>query len=238
MPAEVSRRDPNIGALSRKARYGVSGGLRSRRLWAGGSVLLLAGLSACGGENAAQQAGLRCPQIVIPQEAAIYDLVRNNSTNPKDVLVEARITNTRGGCSYGDGSVTMDVNVEFTAWRGPAAWLEKDVPVQYFVAVTDAQDRILNKATFDVKMPVPRLQVTPRETIQEPLEQVIPVSSPAEGGSYKVMIGFQLTPQQLEFNKHRNDPRTPGAAAQAAGRRTIAPVVPDPRDPDSNAPPQ
>ncbi|MGK9236383.1 hypothetical protein KXS07_31670 [Inquilinus limosus] len=233
MPAELLRRDPNIGALSKKARYGVSGRLRS-----GGSVLLLLGLAACGGDNAAQQAGLRCPQIVIPQDAAVYDLVRNNSTNPKDVLVEARITNTRGDCTYGDNAVTMNVNVEFTAWRGPAAWLEKDVPVQYFVAVTDAQDRILNKANFDVKIPVPRLQVTPRETIQEPLEQVIPVSSPAEGGSYKVMIGFQLTPQQLEFNKHRNDPRTPGAAAQAAGRRTIAPVVPDPRDPSTGGPPQ
>lgn len=237
MPAEVTRRDPNIGALSRKARYGVSGRLVSRRLWAGASLLLLTGLAACGGENAAQQAGLRCPQIVIPQEAAIYDVVRNNSTNPKDVLVEARITNTRGGCSYADKSVTMDVNVEFTAWRGPAAWLEKDVPAQYFVAVTDAQDRILNKAVFDVKIPVPKLQVTPRDTIQEPLEQVIPVSSPKDGGAYKVMIGFQLSPQQLEFNKHRNDPRTPGAAAQAAGRRTIAPVIPDPRDPDTSLPP-
>ena len=41
------------------------------------------------------------------------------------------------------------------------------------------------------------------------------------------MIGFQLSPQQLEFNKHRNDPRTPGAAAlsrqpaQAAQRRGL-----------------
>jgi hypothetical protein len=238
MPAELTRRDPNIGGLPRKARYGVSGRLVRSRVWAGASLLLLAGLSACGGENAAQQAGLRCPQIVIPQDAAIYDVVRNNSTSPKDVLVEARITNTRGDCTYADKSVTMNVNVEFTAWRGPAAWLEKDVPAQYFVAVTDAQDRILNKATFDVKIPVPRLQVTPKDTVQEPLEQVIPVSSPQEGGSYKIMIGFQLSPQQLEFNRHRNDMRTPGAAAQAAGRRTIAPVVPDPRAPDTSAPPQ
>ena len=234
MPAELPRRDPNIGALPRKARYGVSGGLK-----AGGAALLLATLAGCGDDNAAQSS-LRCPQIVIPAETAVYDLVRNNSTSPKDVLAEARITNTRGDCTYGDKSVAMDVEVEFTVWRGPAAWLEKDFPAQYTVTVGNAQGQVLGSAVHDLKLPMPKLQITPRETLQVPLDLApIPISGPGDGAATKIAIGFQVSPQQREFNKAR----AAGVASQAAqpvpaGGKTVAPVVPDPRAPNPNGPPQ
>lgn len=227
MPAEVLRRDPNIGALSGKARRRVSG-----RRHAGGAALLLLGLAGCGGDNEAQQAALKCPQIEVPAEVGAHYLTRNDSSgNPRDVLVETRITNTYGDCEYTQADVTVDVDVEFTALRGPAAWLEKDFPATYFVAVADSQNRILDKATFTVTVPVPKLGIVPREQIREPLEQVIPLANPRDGASYKILIGFQLTPEQLEVNRRRGVPSLPGGEAAAAGRRTIAPVVPDPRDP-------
>ena len=235
MPAELPRRDPNIGTLSRKARYGVSGGLK-----AGGTVLLLLTLAGCGDDNAAQTA-LKCPQIVIPPETAVYDLVRNNnSTNPKDVLAEARITNTRGDCTYGDKTVAMDVKVEFTVWRGPAAWLEKDFPVQYFVTVGNAEGQVISSTVHDLKLPLPRAQITPRDVNQIPLDMPeIPIASPGDGASTKIAIGFQLSPQQIEFNKIR----AAGIASQTAapvpaGGKTVAPVVPDPRAANPNGPPQ
>jgi hypothetical protein len=225
MPAELLRRDPNIGALPKKARSAVSGRLR-----AGGSVLLLMGLAGCGGDNAAQTAALKCPHIEIPKELSIYDLTRNGSTNPRDLIVESKISNYYGGCNYGDKDVTVGVDIEFTSVRGPAAGLQTSVPANYFVAVTDAQGKVLDKAVFTVNLPVPKEGITPRETTREPLEQVIPLSNLASGSSYKIVVGFQLSPQQLEFNRHRGVlPEVPGAAAAAAGRKTIAPVIPDPR---------
>ena len=76
MPADLLRRDPNIGALSKKARSGVSWRLR-----AGGSALMLIGLAGCGGDNAAQEAALKCPRVDIPRELSFYDVTRNNSIN-------------------------------------------------------------------------------------------------------------------------------------------------------------
>jgi hypothetical protein len=227
MPAELLRRDPNIDGLPKKARYGVSGGLR-----AGGGLLLLAGLAACGGDNAAQSA-LKCPQIEIPQDVATYYLMRKpNSIDPNDLIASAQLTNTYGDCRYTKDGVTVAVDVEITARRGHAANLEKTFPVTYFVAVADGQNRILDKATFSAKPPVPLASLSPREAVREPLEQVIPLTNPADGGSYKIVIGFQLPPEQVEFNRSRAvAPPKPGQPIATPGRKTIAPVVQDPRTP-------
>lgn len=228
MPAELPRRDPNIvGVLPGKARRRVSG-----PLLAGSSALLLLGLAGCGGSNEAQQAQLKCPQIDVPAEVGAYYLTRNPaSAEARDVLATARITNTYGDCKYTDKDVTVAVDVEFTTLRGPAAWLEKDFPATYFVAVTDSQNRILDKATFNVSLPMPKLSVSPREQKREPLEQVIPLANRRDGAGYRIIIGFQLSPQEVEVNKRRGLPSMPGGAAVAAGRKTVAPVVPDPRAP-------
>jgi hypothetical protein len=99
---------------------------------------------------------------------------------------------------------------------------------------------VISSTVHDLKLPLPRAQITPRDVNQIPLDMPeIPIASQGDGASTRIAIGFQLSPQQIEFNKIR----AAGTASQTAapipaGGKTVAPVVPDPRAPNPNGPPQ
>ena len=72
--------------------------------------------------------------------------------------------------------------------------------LEYFVAVTGPGDQILAKETFGT-----RLDFAGRNRIgvAEELAQRIPLPSDSDPGSYAVLVGFQLTPEELADNRRR-----------------------------------
>lgn len=161
-------------------------------------VALTIGLAGCGArepETAAEamartDRAQACPTIAVPADTA--ELIQRRGAASNDVVARMRIADWAGECTYetqdGATEVTVDLNVVFAAQRGPAGTTDT-VSAPFFIAVTDQSRAILDKQVFTTTI---ELDATlgSGQTI-EPMRQVIPLTSPAAGASYRVYVGFQ-----------------------------------------------
>ena len=117
-----------------------------------------------------------------------------------DVAVEAEISSLGSTCGYAGGSVEVETSFEIVSTRGPEADVDA-ATVEFFAAVVDPDGRVIAKETFESRAGFPA--GSRRVAVEEVVTQRIPVSGPDAGRRYQVLIGFQLTPEQLEYNESR-----------------------------------
>ncbi len=175
--------------------------MKFRLSWLGIPVILLP-MAACG--PAPNQFAPVCPAAALVP--ALSDLTRFASNNPgvghdlTDLVVQARVIRIDGSCAAGNSPSNIDakVQVSIAVQRGPAmTGREADVPV--FVAVTQGDD-VRDKQILPVHVVFPpnvdRLSLT-----SPVVDLLLPVSDTVTGAAYKVIAGFQLTPDELAANR-------------------------------------
>lgn len=163
-------------------------------------ALLVAG---CGSLDAVnpfkKKTAQACPRAIIVHEASRLVAFRPGAgRDMTDVLFEARLPRISVACDRDDNVVTVDSRVAMIAERGPANTNRK-ARIRYFVAVVDSAQRILNKGEFETELEFPT-NVNRGQTSEE-LTQRIPIASGAQARDYTIMVGFQLTPEQLAYNR-------------------------------------
>ena len=172
--------------------------MKASALRAAASGALALALSGCGlfAADAPPQA---CPDAVILADAKRVILYRDGpGRDLTDVEFEGEIARIAGTCQYGKRELTVTVVADLVATRGPAApAAEANLP--FFVAITDEARNIVAKKVFDSAIPVPRGQR--RAGVREEIEQVIPLPEGEPIPYYEIVVGFQLTPEQLERNR-------------------------------------
>jgi hypothetical protein len=143
-----------------------------------------------------------CPRPAFLGDAANIDLYRSAGARRDltDLVLHGRVVGLNGSCQQGDGknelATTAVMTVELT--RGPAMQgREADVPV--FLAVTDG-DTILDKRIYPLHVVFPP-NVDRLVLRSEEQSLVLPVSPGRSGAAYTILIGFQLTPDELEQNR-------------------------------------
>ena len=76
----------------------------------------------------------------------------------------------------------------------------KDAAFPYFVALLDPDEHVLTEAGYQLP-----IQFLPGESYRRmPAEKItvhLPVTNQASGAAYTVVVGFQLTPNQIAFNR-------------------------------------
>ena len=156
-------------------------------------------LSACGGNDVAQ--GL-CPATGVLSDATkIIQFAPGAAEEIGNVIVAGEILNTSSGCVYRESGVTAGVGITIRMQTGQAGAKARQVTYKltYFVALTDANDRVLEKTFYQATL---RLR---NDTVSETLETVddirIGLSEGQSGADFRVIVGFQLTPQQLAYNR-------------------------------------
>jgi hypothetical protein len=94
----------------------------------------------------------------------------------------------------------MSIDIDMAFGRGPAATSERQT-YRYWVAVTRRGVAPIEKAYFDVDVRFPRNEVVVNRT--EHIEHiVIPRATPdLSGENFEILVGFELTPEQLAFNR-------------------------------------
>ncbi len=117
-----------------------------------------------------------------------------------DVVVEADMSNLRASCDYDEGSVDVEASFEIVSTRGPEAGTGT-AAIPFFAAVVGPDERVVAKKTFESRAEFPAGHR--RVAVQEILGQRIPLSRREAGPDYRVLVGFQLTPEQLEHNRSR-----------------------------------
>ncbi len=142
-----------------------------------------------------------CPHTAILSDAADLTAFRAAGTDLTDMVVDGRITGLNGKCSLDDLTHLRTVlNVNLEVIRGPAA-TGRQQPVSYFVSVSRG-DTILAKQDYRLNVDFPRNSDRLRLT-GEQIDLVVPVDDKLTGAAYSVLVGFQLTPTELAFNRRR-----------------------------------
>jgi hypothetical protein len=142
-----------------------------------------------------------CPRLGIVADAA--ELARYRPGGGRDItdqLYTARVGDVAGSCRFDKASVNVEMQVALIAERGAAMTGPGAAELEYFVAVTGPGDQILAKETFRT-----RLDFAGRNRIgvAEELAQRIPLPGESDPASYAVLVGFQLTPEELADNRRR-----------------------------------
>lgn len=144
---------------------------------------------------------LPCPVVtVLPNADTITIFKDGPGRDLVDVLFEGVIAPASGECVYqnDDSEVAVELVLRIGSVKGPAAASQKqDFP--FFVAIADPSNRILNKKVFSSPIAVP--EGRRRAAVQEEIVQQIPLLSGHHGGDYKIIVGFQLTAEQLDYNR-------------------------------------
>jgi hypothetical protein len=169
-------------------------------------IPLVAGLAGCGSANL-DKFPPACPRASILGSAA--NLIRyradgsgGGGQDVTDMVLNGRITGVSGTCERSDEetlNVAATVGLDLT--RGPASTSRReDVP--FFVAVTQG-DQILDKRVFHIRAEFPantdRLRLSSDE-----VHLTLPITRERSGASYDMLVGFQLTPDELATNRGRS----------------------------------
>ncbi|MCK6418801.1 MAG: hypothetical protein L6Q57_07685 [Alphaproteobacteria bacterium] len=147
-------------------------------------------------------AGSDCPKVEAVPELAAYNEFRPVKNPFEDSLITSvNLTLVGAACTYNPKSVTMDLKLQFDGRLGPAQKAENKefFSIPFFVAVKEPGGNVLAKEVFAAS-----LNYTPgsgRATYTENLRQIIPIANTARGPRYKVVVGFQLSPEQLAYNR-------------------------------------
>lgn len=152
------------------------------------------------GANAEPNSG-PCPLLGV-----LYDSSRMvEFTAPEErfanVAYTAEMRGVRGLCRYtGSNPIEMSVQIDMAFGKGPAA-TRASRTYRYWVAVTRSNLAPVEKQYFDVDVNFPRGQdrMAGSEVIQK---IVIPrANDTISGANFEILVGFELTPAQLAFNR-------------------------------------
>ncbi len=174
------------------------------------------------GTTAEMMLGDDCPQIEIVTElAAFHDFADPQSMKASDLVSLVEISQAQSACEYTAKSVTVDLKVTFDGMLGPKGRLhDSDRPFfsyPFFVAVTSPGGQILVKEVFGASLTYDAGQN--RHAYYENLRQIVPVKSRGDGSRHKVLVGFQLTPEQLAYNREMIKLQKAADAAEAKAQK-------------------
>lgn len=158
------------------------------------SLGVLLALGACAGEPETRP----CPQTVVLNDASRQVKFNGQGRDLTDIHFEASITAGGVTCEYDENVLDVDVQVQVTASRGPAN-SDRLANINYFVAIARTDQTVLARKSFDLAIPFPGNRT--RWVAVEEIGQIIPLEAGTHGGNYKIYVGFDLTPEELEYNR-------------------------------------
>lgn len=186
-------------ALLRRNPRPHLGWFGARRIAGAGALLGALVLAACETLLGAPPV-ITCPAAYVVADAARVTQYREGSgTDLTDIRYAAAIIGINWACSYDeDGTLDVEIAIDFSASRGPAAD-DATGRFSYFVALADPNREILAKQEF--KIEVAFEGNTSRVGFRRIAGATFVVGDPAIGSAHQLYIGFQLDEKQLEDNR-------------------------------------
>jgi hypothetical protein len=158
----------------------------------------LAGASCSMFDNTPQHP---CPQAGVPRDAATLTRFQPGpGRDLTDVIFDARVQDVKLSCSYDSKGANVDLLVMLRVDRGPASQ-ERSATVPYFVAVTDPQHNVLAKQVFTKTLAFP--PNVSRVADSDETEELIPLPKGKSAQRYGIVVGMQLTPDELKYNRDK-----------------------------------
>ncbi|MFN3608265.1 MAG: hypothetical protein ACK4Y9_04295 [Hyphomonas sp.] len=142
-----------------------------------------------------------CPVIGSVYDAARYVKFADGAGELySDIAFTGEITDVRIFCRYvDDNPLDAEIEIDFAFGKGPQARGDSHT-YPYFVAVTRRNGKVLARETFASdgefrgKSVAGKTERVNRITIPR-------ADSSISGVNFEIVVGFELTPEQLEFNR-------------------------------------
>ena len=143
-----------------------------------------------------------CPLMgVLYDSSRVVAFVEPENQRYANIRYTGEMQGVNGLCRYVEADpIAMNIEIDMAFGRGPAATTDRQT-YRYWVAVTRRGRAPIEKAYFDVDVRWPRGEnvVTRRERIEH---IVIPrANEEISGENFEILVGFELTPEQLQFNR-------------------------------------
>jgi hypothetical protein len=143
-----------------------------------------------------------CPSALIAPNLDSYTVARPNATNPQDIEFGVKLASASASCHAEKGGVRVDTTISFVVIRTDPEFRAGDFT--YFVAIADRAQNIVAKENFALRAAFAPKQ--DRMRVTDTITEHLPLKDPASAGSYVVLVGLQLSQQQLDSNRQRNAP--------------------------------
>lgn len=162
--------------------------------------LLAAGCAWWSGEARETVKKRGCPTAGILTDAAQLTEYAGPGRDITDVAYRWELIDAAARCTYDGNVVNVEYGFSVEAALGPAATqARRTVPV--FIALTTADERIVEKRVIDVTAEFRNGER--RVTYAKTFDDIAFDVGEGDGRFYTIIIGFQLTPEQLEENRRR-----------------------------------
>lgn len=151
-----------------------------------------------------------CPPVeIVTDLSSISDFSDPMKMSQKNLISRVDMGSAQSTCQLSSNTATVDLKLSFKGVLGPKAKQKSsDKPFfsyPFFVAVTEPNGRIMAKEIFAASLSFGKDEN--EHAYYENLRQIIPIKSKKHAYRYKIMIGFQLSPEQLEFNRENMVPK-------------------------------
>ena len=143
-----------------------------------------------------------CPLMgVLYDSSRVVAFAQPGNQRYANIAYTGEMQGVRGLCRYVEADpIDMTMEVEMAFGRGPAATSDTQT-YRYWVAVARRGRAPIEKAYFDVEVRFPRGQTVVTRT-EDIGRIVIPrANEEISGENFEILVGFELTPEQLQFNR-------------------------------------
>lgn len=141
-----------------------------------------------------------CPSIGVLDGADRITVFNGRGHDLTDIVVRAEITKAAIQCEYDTDDHTISVDIAFNggAEMGPAA-TSRDMSLKGFLAITRTDGKKVSKQIYDI--PVTFSSSRDVRFLKSVEGTVVPYGGTVNGSIYEFLVGFQLTPEQLDYNR-------------------------------------
>lgn len=156
-----------------------------------------------------------CPYVKVLYDAARYVELKDNKETSSAVGYTGEIQGLSSGCSYKSADpIKVQMELLFALGKGPQASGSQHT-YRYWVAVTDRNNEVIAKEYFNLPVTFPAGQ--DRTLVTDKVQGiVIPRIKPTVSGSnFEVLVGFDVTPEMVAFNRLGKRFRPNAGVAQA-----------------------
>lgn len=161
-----------------------------------------------------------CPGVSVREDLRhLTEYVDDAKPSEATTVSEITIFGVQNTCRVERENLVMQIDITLNGKTGPKGRMQPgDKPsfaYPYFVAVTDSQGNVLSKEIFAASLAYGANQTEVNQT--ESIFQNMPFPDSASGETYNVIIGFQLTPEQLANNQSQHATASTPAPSVAQG---------------------
>jgi len=142
-----------------------------------------------------------CPYVKVLYDAARYVELKDNQEAAAAVGYTGEIQSLSSACQYkSDDPIKVEMQILFALGKGPQASASTKT-YRYWVAVTDRNQEVMAKEYFNLPVTFPA--GTDRTLVTDKVFGIVIPRGKASvsGSNFEVLVGFDVTPEMVAFNR-------------------------------------